>query len=575
MPYALGNKIESPVYTLRIGENGVTVDNVKSVIEDIKLEGLKRQNEGKSPLILFIDEADAMFPNREGADLMHNVSNSLDKTTTMLNAIQNLQKSGVLCIAATNHIENIDGPIKERLMPLEVGYPNKNDVKTIIANKFKNNLAKRGLDLSNIVEYFCDRDKSKLSPRVIITLLETALQQYASFDASTFYEKLKDDIQAKVDSINKNPTESGLTQIGKSLEEIKEAIKALKDNGVSAQLAEFAKAINANTKQNGQLVESFNNALSALQATMENINQIAENNTDLMKSYKELTGGVADSLNAVSGALDGNTNAIRTLNETQDKLRGLLEEIKKLQIRDHNISVQLGDIEKSFQILVNTIRALGVERIKQKILTELNSKKFIQLKDGAFQDMSLKIPYRTGFYLFSYPHDSENNNHYESFLTQMVNRFNNIIEPSSDKNFTIRQLCTEEKQEAKIWQSAHILAAIQGQINDDNDIQNLNELLQKFSWNEEGFNNSMFCFETLFNSFNWKSLLSSDNQENLFNDSVVIDKVDSKEASITYEKDKVKITKAAIPIIQNAFKKIFNRVFEIWIGGTLNELLNV
>lgn len=239
LPYALGNKIGSPVYTLRIGENGVTVDNVKSVIEDIKLEGLKRQNEGKSPLILFIDEADAMFPNRKGADLMHNVSNSLDKTTTMLNAIQNLQKSGVLCIAATNHIENIDDPIKERLIPLEVGYPNQQDVKTIISNKFKNTLNELSLDLDKIVKYFCDSDKSKLSPRVIITLLETALQQYASFGASTFYEKLKGDIQAKVDSINKNPTESGLTQIGKSLDEIKKAIEALKDNGVSAQLAEL------------------------------------------------------------------------------------------------------------------------------------------------------------------------------------------------------------------------------------------------------------------------------------------------------------------------------------------------
>ncbi len=37
LPYALGKKIGSSVYTLRIGENGVTVDNVKSVIEDIKL----------------------------------------------------------------------------------------------------------------------------------------------------------------------------------------------------------------------------------------------------------------------------------------------------------------------------------------------------------------------------------------------------------------------------------------------------------------------------------------------------------------------------------------------------------
>lgn len=573
LPYALGKKIGSPVYTLRIGENGVTVDNVKSVIEDIKLEGLKRKVNEEKPLILFLDEAETMFPNRKGADLMPNVSNSYEKTGTAIDAIQNLRESGILCIAATNAPECVDGAMKRegRLNEMKIEMPTKNDVAQFIKDKYET-LQDRADEIAGIF----GNKNSKLSFANIKGILDEFVKTYdSSANYTEWKEKLQKSVDEKVKTMNATPLESGLTQIGKSLEEIKEAIEALKDNGVSAQLAEFAKAINANTKQNGQLVESFKNALSALKATMDNINQIAENNTDLMKSYKELTKGVADSLNAVSGALDGNTNAIRTLNETQDKLRGLLEEIKKLQIRDHNISVQLGDIEKSFQILVNTIRALGVERIKQKILTELNSKKFIQLKDGAFQDMSLKIPYRTGFYLFSYPHDSENNNHYESFLTQMVNRFNNIIEPSSDKNFTIRQLCTEEKQEAKIWQSAHILAAIQGQINDDNDIQNLNELLQKFSWNEEGFNNSMFCFETLFNSFNWKSLLSSDNQENLFNDSVVIDKVDSKEASITYEKDKVKITKAAIPIIQNAFKKIFNRVFEIWIGGTLNELLNV
>lgn len=572
LPYALGNKIESPVYTLRIGENGVTVDNVKSVIEDIKLEGLKRQNEGKSPLILFIDEADAMFPNREGADLMHNVSNSLDKTTTMLNAIQNLQKSGVLCIAATNHIENIDGPIKERLMPLEVGYPNKNDVKTIIANKFKNNLAKRGLDLSNIVEYFCDRDKSKLSPRVIITLLETALQQYASFDASTFYEKLKDDIQAKVDSINKNPTESGLTQIGKSLEEIKEAIKALKDNGVSAQLAEFAKAINANTKQNGQLVESFNNALSALQATMENINQIAENNTDLMKSYKELTGGVADSLNAVSVALEGNTNAIKTLNDTQDKLKGLLEKIKDLKgggASDkilENIKEELARFGTNFSSFLNLYK-------KEKLLKALDA------NDSVIRRKIFKITDQkkyTGIDLFCAPYNQSSPKDlgsYCSFLIDIIRAGYSCMYPNNTCIFEASLPNSSSLSFKDFLSKNKNLETIQNNIDENSFIKKLNEHLKKLKTPADA---KIRAFEILVNNFNWESLLISNNIDDAFNknsSNVIVNKNQSSTPTINYNNDdeSVVINETAIPVIRDAFNAILDIVIDAWkhkmIGG--------
>lgn len=234
LPYALGKKIGSSVYTLRIGENGVTVDNVKSVIEDIKLEGLKRKVNGEAPLILFIDEADAMFTNREGLDISHSVTNSLEKTTTMLNAIQNLQNSGVLCIAATNHLENIDGPIKERLKPLNVGYPNKEDVKEIIKRCVKD-FDINGLDINKIASSFCDGETSKLSPRVIISVLQDELKKYQyttlkKENKDEFYNSLEEIVKNKVEELNKNPLESSLTQISKSLDAIREEIGKISEN---------------------------------------------------------------------------------------------------------------------------------------------------------------------------------------------------------------------------------------------------------------------------------------------------------------------------------------------------------
>lgn len=571
LPYALGNKIVSPVYTLRIGENGVTVDNVKSVIEDIKLEGLKRQNEGKSPLILFIDEADAMFPNRKGADLMHNVSNSLDKTTTMLNAIQNLQKSGVLCIAATNHIENIDGPIKERLIPLEVGYPNQQDVKTIISNKFKNTLNELSLDLDKIVKYFCDSDKSKLSPRVIITLLETALQQYASFGASTFYEKLKGDIQAKVDSINKNPTESGLTQIGTSLEEIKKAIEALKDNGVSAQLAEFAKAINANTKQNGQLVESFNNALSALQATMDNINQIAENNTDLMKSYKELTEGVASSLNAVSGALDGNTNAIRTLNETQDKLTDLLEKIKDLKAGGasdkilENIKEELARFGTNFSNFLNLYKKEKLLKAFDAAVSVTNVKSFGIKKQK--QD--------TGIDLFCAPYYQNSTNNlgcYCSFLTDIIKTGSTYMYPHGTCIFEADFPNSSPLSFQDFLSKNKSLETIQTNIDENLFIKKLNKHLKKLNTPADA---KIIAFEILVNNFNWESLISNNIDDAFDKNSKNVTVIDDKNSipTINYNNDNisVEINRAAIPVIQDAFNAILDIVIDAWkhkmIGG--------
>ena len=236
LPYALGKEKDCPVYTLRIGENGVTVDNLKSIIEDIKLEGLKRQLKEEKPLILFLDEAETMCGNRKGADLMHSISNSYEKTGTAIEAIQNLQESGVLCIAATNTPECVDAAMKRaggRLSEMTIGMPTESDVKSFIEAKYEKLKEKAG----EIAGIFGNKN-SKLS----FANIKGILDEFVKMDElENNYEewsgKLKNVISEKVKSMNAKPLESGLTQIGKSLEEIKEAIKSLKEEGVSAQIA--------------------------------------------------------------------------------------------------------------------------------------------------------------------------------------------------------------------------------------------------------------------------------------------------------------------------------------------------
>lgn len=237
LPYALGQKIKSPVYTLRIGENGVTLDNLKSVIEDIKLEGLRRQVNEEQPLILFLDEAETMFPNRKGADLMHNISNSSEKTPTAIDAMQNLNENGILCIAATNVPECVDQAMKRasgRLNQMEIGMPTRDEVIRFIEAKYVN-LKEKASEIACIF----GNTNSKLSFANIKGILDELVKTYDPGNYKKWSKELKQAINKKAKSMNAKPLESGLTQIGKALEEIKEAIEALKDEGVSAQLAEF------------------------------------------------------------------------------------------------------------------------------------------------------------------------------------------------------------------------------------------------------------------------------------------------------------------------------------------------
>ncbi len=515
LPYALGKKKDCPVYTLRIGENGVTVDNLKSIIEDIKLEGLKRQLKEEKPLILFLDEAETMCGNRKGADLMHSISNSYEKTGTAIEAIQNLQESGVLCIAATNTPECVDAAMKRaggRLNEMEIGMPTKDDVAKFIEVKYEKLKGKAG----EIAGIFGNKN-SKLSFANIKGILDEFVKTYGTGNYEKWSKELKQAINKKAKSMNAKPLESGLTQIGKALEEIQKAIKELKDEGVSAQLAEFkpylenlaklrnldnlanldnlkkleqlkelaelkqlkelkeaieklkeegiaaqlksidqhigehlthlnkldsldsikssldamrkalgdvkedaaggekhtllnmietlcaklkglqnlqridelVESINTNTKQNGQLVESFNSVLSALQATMYNINSIAENNKDLMSRYNELASSVAEALKGVKDAVGDSakanaslTAAIASLTDTQSQIQTLLGKIEdKLPEKKEGeggetdpiqtMADNLSSLNETIQKLIPVVRIQNIENMTDEVVKTL------------------------------------------------------------------------------------------------------------------------------------------------------------------------------------------------------------
>lgn len=69
-----------------------------------KIAEVFRKAERYSPIILFLDEFDAMVPARTGED-RHNQNNEVNEFLCMMN---NASEKGIYIIAATNHPENID-----------------------------------------------------------------------------------------------------------------------------------------------------------------------------------------------------------------------------------------------------------------------------------------------------------------------------------------------------------------------------------------------------------------------------------------------------------------------------------
>lgn len=464
LPFALAKRIGgSPVYTLRLGENGVTVNNIKDIIEEIKLEGLRRQINDEPPLILFMDEAEAMIPNRDGADLMHGVTNSHERTTTMLNAIQNLQNSGVLCLAATNHPECIDASAKrnDRLPLMEIGMPIKEGVQEFLEKKYEplpKIQDKNGneLDAEKLAGIFCESKKSRLSIANIAGIMKE-IQQKVEKGESVEEKDVKKMVKEKVKAMTEKPLESGLTQIGRSLNEIKEKLEnlshleqlgnldemqkslaAMKDAigdpkdgeekltllrliedmaaklkciGALDQIETLCNEIKTQTKQNGQVVTSFNTAVEALKTAIIYMQTIADQNRAAFTKYEGLVDGIVNALtdlhyamkkqidaingigdqigaqtdviNGITMAISGDNGVIKALNEMRDALLNI--QGQKTGTGDASLNGGLEQIEKAINSLKNVLRdqlpngnlvyMAMKEHFKNEFLLSLNSNK--------------------------------------------------------------------------------------------------------------------------------------------------------------------------------------------------------
>ncbi len=233
------------------------------------------------------------------------------------------------------------------------------------------------------------------------------------------------------------------------------------------RIDELVESINTNTKQNGQLVESFNSVLSALQSTMDNINSIAENNKDLMSRYNELTSSVAEALKGVKDAVGNSANAnasltaaITALTGTQDKIQKLLDEIKdKLPERKEGeggetdpiqtMADNLSSLNETIQPLISVVIMQNVKHIAEDVVGSLKYEKNIKIENilqklssllqskyklSITQDNIINCIGRSGIlyelnnYLNSNYQNTINNNHFDDAEKKYhTTRFNNTL----------------------------------------------------------------------------------------------------------------------------------------------------
>ncbi len=139
-----------------------------------KVRGIFEEARANAPTILFIDEADTVFPVRDGG--AGSDSFSLDMVNQFLQEIDGMKTGGakVFTIAATNRPAMIDGAVKSRLsQEIEIGLP---DGPARIAI-FDSKLRKYGFRLS---------DKSYRAE------IEKKSEQMSGRDIENFIKKLKE-----------------------------------------------------------------------------------------------------------------------------------------------------------------------------------------------------------------------------------------------------------------------------------------------------------------------------------------------------------------------------------------------
>lgn len=97
------------------------------------IEGLFKDAEKNKPSVLFFDEMDGFFNNRDF------VLEQADRTlkTTLLSCMDGLVKrEGIICIGATNRLDDLDPAIKRRFrMQIEVPLPDKEVIQDMLMVK--------------------------------------------------------------------------------------------------------------------------------------------------------------------------------------------------------------------------------------------------------------------------------------------------------------------------------------------------------------------------------------------------------------------------------------------------------
>lgn len=180
----------------------------------------------KAPTILFIDELDALVPNREG-DINHSYASEVNE---FLSQMTNCSEHGVFIVAATNRPEKIDTAIlrsgrldKKVYLPP----PDFEVRKAMFELYLKNRPVEFGMDYSRLADLTDDmvssdielivndtaRSALKAQSRISMQLLEQTIRDFRP-SVSAFELRKYEAIREKMEGAGDTNTSSGRRQIG-------------------------------------------------------------------------------------------------------------------------------------------------------------------------------------------------------------------------------------------------------------------------------------------------------------------------------------------------------------------------
>lgn len=211
----LSTEADVPLLKLEVGSLGSkyiheTSENIDAAFDYAEY---KAKIENK-PVLLFIDDADAMFSERQSGDDTHT-----EELSTFLNRIQKSSDNNIMVIAATNKYDLLDEAIRSRFEEqILVNLPDKDARKSII-KKFMESRAKgialsqdeKSLEeLAEKTSNFSIRTMKMMADKASLTALKDGRRD---INASDWEKIIKDSEKMKVKS-NKYETKADRGSIG-------------------------------------------------------------------------------------------------------------------------------------------------------------------------------------------------------------------------------------------------------------------------------------------------------------------------------------------------------------------------